>query len=135
VPVIYGIGADVIEIARIEDAMRRNGRRFAERILGERELERFEQRTQRHARRGIVFLATRFAAKEAVSKALGLGMRHPMAWRSVEILNAPSGKPVAVLHGALEQFARARALTLHVSVSDERAYAVAYAIAETAGGT
>ncbi len=132
---IYGIGADVIEIARIEDAMRRNGHRFAERILGERELVRFQQRTERYARRGIVFLATRFAAKEAVSKALGLGMRFPMTWRSVEILNAPSGKPVAVLHGALETFARERGLTLHVSVSDERAYAVAYAIAETEGGT
>jgi holo-[acyl-carrier protein] synthase len=133
--VIYGIGADVIEIVRIEDAMRRNGRRFAERILGDRELERFEQRTQRYARRGLVFLATRFAAKEAVSKALGLGMRHPMAWRSVEILNAPGGKPVAVLHGALQTFVAERGLTLHVSVSDERAYAVAYAIAETGGNT
>lgn len=132
---IYGIGADVIEIVRIEDAMRRNGRRFAERILGERELERFDHRTQRYARRGLVFLATRFAAKEAISKALGLGMRHPMTWRGVEILNAPSGKPVAVLHGALQVFAAERGLTLHVSVSDERAYAVAYAIAETGGMT
>lgn len=130
---IYGIGADVIEIVRVEDAMRRNGRRFAERILGERELERFEQRTQRYARRGVVFLATRFAAKEAISKALGLGMRQPMSWRAVEILNAPSGKPIAVLHGALQTFVTERGLTLHVSVSDERAYAVAYAIAETGG--
>jgi holo-[acyl-carrier protein] synthase len=131
--VIYGIGADVIEIVRIEDAMRRNGRRFAERILGDRELERYEQRTQRYARRGLVFLATRFAAKEAISKALGLGMRHPMTWRSVEILNAPSGKPVAVMHGALHAFVAERGLSVHVSVSDERAYAVAYAIAEVGG--
>lgn len=130
---IYGIGADVIEIGRIEDAMRRSGRRFVERILGERELQRFEQRTQRYARRGVVFLATRFAAKEAISKALGLGMRQPMSWRAVEILNAPSGKPIAVLHGALQAFVAERGLTLHVSVSDERAYAVAYAIAETGG--
>lgn len=130
---IYGIGADVIEIARIEDAVRRNGRRFAERILGERELERFDYRTSRYERRGIVFLATRFAAKEAISKALGLGLRRPMTWRAVEVLNAPSGKPVAVLHGALRQYAAERGLTLHVSVSDERAYAVAYAVAETGG--
>jgi holo-[acyl-carrier protein] synthase len=132
--VIYGIGADVIEIVRVEDAMRRHGRRFAERILGTRELERYEQRSQRSARRGLVFLATRFAAKEAISKALGLGMRHPMTWRSVEILNAPSGKPVPVLHGALQMFAAERGLTVHVSVSDERAYAIAYAIAESGGG-
>ena len=130
---IYGIGADVIEIARIDEALRRNGQRFAERILGTQELERYEKRAQRHAARGVTFLATRFAAKEAVSKALGLGMRAPMTWRSVEILNAPSGRPVALVHGALEAFVAERHLKLHVSVSDERAYAVAYAIAEVIG--
>ena len=127
---IYGIGTDLIEIERIEQALRRNGRRFAERILGKQELERYESRSQRYAARGLAFLATRFAAKEAVSKALGLGMRNPMSWRAVEILNAPSGRPIAVVHGALQTFVAERRLKLHVSVSDERAYAVAYAVAE-----
>lgn len=131
---IYGIGTDMIEIARVELAMQRHGRRFAERILGAVEFERYEQRTRRYAARGLTFLATRFAAKEAVSKALGLGMRHPMSWRAVEILNAPSGKPIAVPRGALEAFVEQRRLRLHVSVSDERAYAVAYAIAELVEG-
>ena len=131
---IYGIGTDVVEIVRIEEALRRNGKRFAARILGARELERYEQRSQRHAGRGLTFLATRFAAKEAVSKALGLGMRHPMTWRAAEILNAPSGKPVVVTHGALQAFVAERRLTLHVSVSDERAYAMAYVIAEVVEG-
>jgi holo-[acyl-carrier protein] synthase len=128
--VIYGIGTDMIEIVRIEDAMRRNGKRFAERILGQQELTRYEQRSKRYAARGLTFLATRFAAKEAVSKALGLGMRAPMTWRAVEILNEPSGRPVAVVHGALQAFVAQRRIHLHVSVSDERAYAIAYAIAE-----
>ena len=132
---IYGIGTDVIEIERIDQALRRNGRRFAERFLGRQELVRYEQRSQRHAARGLAFLATRFAAKEAVAKALGLGMRHPMTWRAVEILNAPSGRPMAVVHGALETFVAERRLQLHVSVSDERAYAVAYAIAEVMEGS
>ena len=132
---IYGIGTDVIEIARIDQALQRSGRRFAERILGRQELVRYEQRSQRHAARGLAFLATRFAAKEAVSKALGLGMHHPMTWRAVEILNAPSGRPMAVVHGALETFVAERRLALHVSVSDERAYAVAYAIAEVMEGS
>lgn len=127
---IYGIGTDTVELARIDAAMRRNGKRFAERILGKQELERYEQRSRRCAARGLAFLATRFAAKEAVSKAIGLGMRHPMTWRAVEILNAPSGRPIAVVHGALQVFIAERRLKLHVSVSDERAYAVAYAIAE-----
>ena len=131
---IYGIGTDVIEIVRIEEAVRRNGRRFAERILGNQELQRYEQRSQRYAARGLRFLATRFAAKEAVSKALGLGMRHPMTWRAVEILNAPSGKPIAITHGALQTFVAERRLTLHVSVTDEREYAVAYVIAEIGAG-
>lgn len=131
---IYGIGTDTVEIARIDAAVRRNGKRFAERILGKQELERYEQRSQRYAPRGLAFLATRFAAKEAVSKAIGLGMRYPMTWRAVEILNAPSGRPIAVVHGALQAFVAARKLKLHVSVSDERAYAVAYAIAEVVEG-
>jgi holo-[acyl-carrier protein] synthase len=132
--VIYGIGTDVVEIVRIEEAMRRNGPRFAARILGVQELVRYEQRAQRYAARGLTFLATRFAAKEALSKALGLGMRHPMTWRAAEILNAPSGKPIVVTHGALQTFIEERRLTLHVSVSDERAYATAYVIAEIVEG-
>lgn len=131
---IHGIGTDVIEIARIEQVLDRHGGRFAERILGPAELERYEQRSQRFAARGLAFLATRFAAKEAVAKALGLGMRHPMTWRAAEILNAPGGRPVVVLHGALQAYAAERRLTLHVSVSDERDYAVAYAIAEVDEG-
>jgi len=132
--VIYGIGADVIEIARIEETLRRYGRRFAERILGPQELVRFDERSRRYAARGLAFLATRFAAKEAVSKALGLGMRSPMTWRAVEIGNAPGGRPVAVVHGDLAVFVARRSLRVHVSVSDERAFAVAYAVAEMVEG-
>ncbi|HXF47314.1 MAG TPA: holo-ACP synthase [Burkholderiaceae bacterium] len=128
---IYGTGADVVEIARVEAALRRFGRRFAERVLGPQELQRFDARSARAAARGLAFLATRFAAKEAVAKALGLGMRQPMSWRAVEILNEASGRPIAVTHGALAAYVAARKLRLHVSVSDERAMALAYAIAET----
>jgi holo-[acyl-carrier protein] synthase len=128
---IFGIGTDLVEIERIELAHARFGDRFALRILGPQELQRYHQRTARAPRRGLVFLATRFAAKEAVSKALGLGMRQPMTWRAVEIVNAPSGKPVALAHGALARYLEERKLRLHVSVSDERSMAMAYAIAET----
>ncbi|HUN90798.1 MAG TPA: holo-ACP synthase [Burkholderiaceae bacterium] len=127
---IFGIGADVVEIARIDAALARHGDRFAQRILGPDELARFAARRQRIARRGLAFLATRFAGKEAVSKALGLGLRSPMTWHAVEILNAPGGRPLVRLHGALDDFARARRLRLHISVADERDYAVAYALAE-----
>ncbi len=127
---IVGIGTDLVEIARIEQAMARFGDRFAQRILGPAEWQRFLHRRQRSARRGLAFLATRFAAKEAISKALGLGMRMPMTWRAVEIVNAPSGAPLARAHGALAEHLALRRLRLHVSVTDERTMAMAYAIAE-----
>jgi holo-[acyl-carrier protein] synthase len=129
--VIVGIGTDLIEIERIEAAVARHGERFVQRILGPEELQRYAQRRARSHRRGIAFLATRFAAKEAISKALGLGMRMPMSWRSAEIVNQAGGKPVVQLHGALKAFAESRTLRLHVSLTDERSMAMAYAIAET----
>ncbi len=127
---IYGVGTDLIELDRIAQAQARFGERFARRILGPQELERLVARTQGSPRRGLAYLATRFAAKEAISKALGLGMRLPMTWRAVEIVNAPSGRPVAIAHGELARFLRAKRLRLHVSVSDERTVAMAYAVAE-----
>jgi holo-[acyl-carrier protein] synthase len=130
---IYGIGVDLIEIARIEAAYARFGERFARRILTDRELERYHARRARSDVRGIAFLATRFAAKEAISKALGLGMHTPMTWRAVEVVNDPSGRPLAFASGELRAFMQRRRLRLHVSLTDERSMATAYAIAEVEG--
>ena len=127
---IYGIGTDLVEIGRIAAAVDRFGERFAERILGPQERARYAARRARSARRGLAFLATRFAAKEAVSKAIGLGMRSPMSWRAVEVVNAPSGQPLAVAHGDLADFLAARRLRLSVSVTDEQAMAMAFVVAE-----
>jgi holo-[acyl-carrier protein] synthase len=132
--VIYGIGIDLIEIERIAQAQARHGDRFAQRILGPDEAQRFAARRQRSEARGLAYLATRFAAKEAVSKAIGLGMRQPMSWRSVQILNALSGRPEAVANGALAEFIRTRRLRLQVSVTDERTVAAAFVIAEIVEG-
>ena len=131
---IVGIGTDLVEIARIEQALARFGDRFAQRILGPDEWKRFVARRQRSAVRGVAFLATRFAAKEAISKALGLGMRMPMTWRAVEIINASSGAPLAQPRGELAAYVAQRRLRLHVSVTDERELAMAYAIAEQIEG-
>lgn len=127
---IYGIGTDLVEIGRIATAVERFGERFVERILGPSERARYEARRARSASRGLAFLATRFAAKEAVSKAIGLGLRSPMTWRAVEIVNAPSGQPQVVAHEALAAFLQARRLRLSVSVTDEETVAMAFAIAE-----
>ncbi len=127
---IFGIGIDIIEIERIAASYARFGERFARRILGARELERFQVRRARSQARGLAFLATRFAAKEAVAKALGLGMRSPMTWHAVEVLNDPSGRPIASVHADLRRFVERNRLRLHVSLTDERATAAAYAVAE-----
>lgn len=132
---IYGIGTDLVEIGRIAAAVERFGERFVDRILGPQEKARYEARRARSASRGLAFLATRFAAKEAVSKAIGLGLRSPMTWRAVEIINAPSGQPQVLAHGALAEFLRARRLRLSVSVTDEQAMAMAFVIAEVTDGT
>jgi len=133
---IFGIGTDIVEIGRIRGVVSRFGDRFAHRILGTRELERYRYRRAHSEERGIKYLATRFAAKEAVSKALGLGMRMPMTWKAVEIVNDPSGRPVAFVSSVeLRQFTERRRLRIHVSVTDEREIAMAYAIAEVQGSS
>lgn len=127
---IYGIGTDIIQIARIEAALARNGERFAEKILGADELEKYYRRKEKVAARGIRFLATRFAAKEAFSKAIGLGLRMPMTWRAMQTLNAASGRPVVVTSGLLSEFMEKNGLTAQVSITDETEYAVAFVIVE-----
>ena len=127
---IYGIGTDIIQISRIEAALARHGERFAEKVLGPEELDKYRRRKAKVEVRGLRFLATRFAAKEAFSKAIGLGMHMPMTWRSMQTLNAPSGKPVAVTSGALKEFMEQNGLTAQISITDEADYAVAFVIVE-----
>ena len=93
---IYGIGTDIVQISRVEAALLRSGPRFAEKILGPEELVKYHARSAKHAVRGLRFLATRFSAKEAFSKAIGLGMRKPKTWLNhIAALNPQLGaKPI-----------------------------------------
>lgn len=125
---IYGIGTDIVQISRVEAALARSGERFAEKILGPQELEKYHARRARSEVRGLRFLATRFSAKEAFSKAIGLGMRMPMTWRSAQMLNDPSGRPVIVCSGALAEFMEQHKLSAQVTISDEADYGVAFVI-------
>jgi holo-[acyl-carrier protein] synthase len=127
---IYGIGTDVCDIRRLAATLARRGDRFAEKVLGPNEIDVFRRRRARAEKRGVAYLATRFSAKEAFAKAIGLGMRMPMTWRACEILNEPSGKPAIRLHGALAAWCAARGLAAHVSVSDESDYATSYVVVE-----
>ncbi len=128
---IYGIGTDVCDIRRIEGTVQRRGERFAQRVLGPDELQVFRARSLRTPVRGLRYLATRFSAKEAFSKAIGLGIRWPMSWRACQILNEPSGKPVLHLSGELAQWFEARGLQGHVTVTDETDYAASFVVVES----
>jgi holo-[acyl-carrier-protein] synthase len=127
---IYGIGTDVCDVRRIRASAERHGDRFARRVLSDHEFTTWKARSARWPERGLRYLATRFSAKEAFSKAIGLGMRTPMAWSLCEIANEASGKPVIVLYGALKEWCEARHLRAHVSVTDETDYAASFCVVE-----
>jgi holo-[acyl-carrier-protein] synthase len=128
--VVYGIGTDICDVRRIRESLEKHGDRFARRILADGELATWRERTGRWSERGVSFLASRFSAKEAFSKAIGMGMRMPMTWRSCEIAKLPSGQPVIVLHGELKRWFEAQGLTAHVSVTDETDYAASFVVVE-----
>ena len=131
---IYGIGTDVCDVRRIRASLARHGERFALKILSDAEFATWEHRSKRWPERGVRYLATRFSAKEAFSKAVGMGMRMPMTWRHCEIAKAASGQPHIVLHGELKAWFEARQLSVHVSVTDETDYAASFVVVEQAGG-
>ena len=127
---IYGIGTDICDIRRIRASLDKHGERFAQKVLSDNELSTWRSRSARWPERGVRYVATRFSAKEAFRKAIGLGMRMPMTWRLCEIGKLPTGQPVIVLHGVLKDWCDARGLTAQVSVSDESDYATSFVIVE-----
>ncbi len=127
---IYGIGTDICDIRRIRASVERHGDRFAEKVLTAQELQVWRARSARWPERGIKYLATRFSAKEAFSKAVGLGMIMPMSWHHCEIASLPSGQPAIVLHGPMKEWFEARRLHAHITMSDESEYAASFCVVE-----
>jgi holo-[acyl-carrier protein] synthase len=127
---IYGIGTDICDVRRIRASLERHGERFAQKILSDAELVTWRSRSARWPERGLRYLATRFSAKEAFSKAIGLGMRMPMSWRLCEVGKLPSGQPVIVLHGGLKTWFEGQGLRAHVTVTDETDYAASFVVVE-----
>jgi holo-[acyl-carrier protein] synthase len=128
---IYGIGTDICDIRRITAVLERRGERFTEKVLGPAELRVFHDRHAQIRTRGTRYLATRFSAKEAFSKAIGLGLSSPMSWRACEVLNQASGKPYIVLHGSLAVWFEARHLQAHITLTDETDYAASFVVVQT----
>jgi len=95
---IFGLGTDVVEIGRIEKALERWGERFARKVLVDSEMKRFAAHRLRAS-----YLAKRFAAKEAFTKALGTGIRSPAGWHGMWVKNLESGKPVLEFSAPLKK--------------------------------
>ena len=129
---IYGIGTDLCDVRRIAEAVQRHGDRFADKVLTPTEVAIWRARTARSPERGLRYLATRFSAKEAFSKAIGLGMRMPMTWRTCEVANLPTGQPCIVLHGELKTWFEAKGLIAHVTLTDEGDHAASFVVVEHA---
>ncbi|MCG9130974.1 holo-ACP synthase [Candidatus Poribacteria bacterium] len=118
---IHGIGIDIVEVARIQEASDRWGTRFEQRVYTHQELRYCGDAPSRYWR-----LAARFAAKEATLKALGTGLTTGMRWQDVEIQANTVGKPEIVLHGEVQRYAHEHNIgAIYVSMSHTNAYAVA----------
>ena len=127
---IYGIGTDICDVRRIRASLEKHGERFALKVLADGEIETWRARSARWPERGLRYLATRFSAKEAFSKAIGMGMRMPMTWRHCEVVKLASGQPAIRLHGELKQWFEDNRLQAHLSVTDESDYAASFCVVE-----
>lgn len=121
---IHGIGTDIIEVKRIEESIERFGQRFLDRIFSYD-----EQAYCLHHRDAARHFAGRFAAKEAIVKALGTGFRNGIGWLDIEVKNDPHGKPVVQLSSDLQE--RFDSPRIHLSISHGRDYATAFALWES----
>ncbi len=123
---IYGIGTDIVESSRIAQSLERFGERFARRILTDTEFSEYYVSTKR-----VSFLASRFAAKEALSKAIGTGLRHPVNLNYITITHDDLGKPFFQFHPDLDQLITNKGITrLHLSISDEINMVCAFVVLE-----
>lgn len=126
---IIGIGVDIIEVERIATAIERHGERFLQRVFSDVERDLCYGRRQR-----LPCLAARFAAKEAVMKALGCGWG-PVGWRDIEVERDERGKPSVRLEGAAARLAKSQGVeVIHISLAHIEPTAIAYAVAWGKGG-
>ena len=125
---IYGIGIDVVEPHRVARLIEKYGERFARRVLTPLEWPGY-----RKTKQPVLFLANRFAAKEAFSKAMGTGFRYPVTLQCISVVQNSAGKPGFAFHPALERLVAARGIVgYHLTISDESSLACACVVLEGA---
>ena len=124
---IFGIGTDIVEVARIKASIEEFGDAFAQRILAESEFASYQESAIKPR-----FLAKRFAAKEAFSKALGTGLRAPATLQNIAVSHDALGKPVLILAPELQTLLQSKNIShMHISISDEKNLAAAFVVLET----
>jgi holo-[acyl-carrier protein] synthase len=124
---IFGIGTDIVAVARLRGMWERHGDRVLQKLLAQQEMADFAKAADKGR-----FLAKRFAAKEAFSKALGTGVRPPATLSAMAVGHDELGKPILECYGRLAEMIKNQNLKAHLSISDEAEYAVAYVILEQA---
>jgi holo-[acyl-carrier protein] synthase len=123
---IYGVGIDLVMTSRIEEALRRWGERFREKVFTPGEIQYCL-----HKRNPAPSFSARFAAKEAFSKALGVGMRWGVHWKDVEVKRGPLGKPVLQLHGRAKELCRSENIQgIFLSLTHDRTFSSAMVVLE-----
>ncbi|HEX4918946.1 MAG TPA: holo-ACP synthase [Limnobacter sp.] len=122
------MGCDIVEVQRIEALLRKGHDSFVRRVLTPLEIGEYERRSDRAAARGLLYIATRFAAKEALSKAMGTGIGESFSFQDVSILNLESGKPFMEYSERLGAWLNAQSAQAEVSIADETNYAMATVI-------
>lgn len=129
---IYGIGTDIIEVARIEASIEQFGEDFAKRILAQSEFTSYQDLEFKDLHIKSRFLAKRFAAKEAFAKALGTGLRAPATFQNIAVSHDDLGKPILILAADLQAFMQTKNISrAHISISDEKNLAAAFVVLET----
>ena len=125
---ILGLGCDILEVDRLEGLLRKGRDVFIKRVLTTAEIDEYERRSDKSAIRGTLFVATRYCAKEAFSKAMGTGVGAQFSFQDLSVLNSDSGAPVLVYSERLENWLQSRRAQAKISISDEQNYVMSTVI-------
>lgn len=125
---ILGLGCDILEVSRLEGLLRKGRDVFIKRVLTPTEIDEYERRSDKSAIRGTLFVATRYCAKEAFSKAMGTGVGAQFSFQDLSVLNRDSGAPVLVYSERLENWLQSRRAQAKISISDEQNYVMSTVI-------
>jgi len=125
---VLGLGCDILEVQRLEELLRKGRDSFIKRVLTPAEVIEYERRAEKSAPRGDLYIATRYCAKEAFSKAMGTGVGAEFSFQDLSVLNAPSGQPLLAYSGQLGLWLESRRAFAKISISDERNYVMSTVI-------